>query len=887
RRQLLLTRLILAGHGGGRPTPDQAARLSLELGRLLDQVQTERLPLDRLETLAPEDYAEHWQLTLRFLTILTEAWPEILRAEGAIDPIERRNLLTAAQCEAWLSRPPPGPVIAAGSTGSIPATADLLRVVASLPGGEVVLPGLDRDMDEENWNAVADTHPQFGLKKLLERLEVERGEVADWPAPEPSGPRAHPDRRRLAALAMRPPATCHGWRESSILSGGALSGDALDGVERVDCPTPREEALVIALMMRETLEHEGRTAALVTPDRSLARRVAAELGRWGVVIDDSAGRPLGKTPPGVFLRLTARMAAEAFAPYPLLAACQHPLAAGGMEEGRFRALTRLVDMRILRGARPAPGIAGLRAVLAAREAGDGVALDGWLQRMEEMSRPFAALMEAEAAPLAGLVRAHMEFAETLAASAELPGPARLWAGEAGEAAARFAAELFEAAPALPSIDPRSYPALLEAFMESAVVRPSHGGHPRLFIWGPLEARMQQPDLLILGALNEGTWPPEPAADPWMSRPMRRQFGLASPERRIGLSAHDFAQGFCAPRVVLTRSRKVDGAPTKPSRWLLRLDAVSRATGLDPRPSRRWLDWAVEVDRAHAFDPMPRPAPRPPVGDRPRMLSVTEIETWMRDPYAIYARHILRLKALDSIDADPGSAEYGSLVHAALDAFVKRYPAVLPDDAKALLLGIGEETFAPVLALPGVWAFWWPRFERIAGWFVETERKRRASIAATHTEVGGRLELPGRFLLTAKADRIDVLKDGSLALVDYKTGIVPRPKEVAAGFSPQLPLEAAIARAGGFKGVSAGPVSELSFWHLRGNAEGGKETSAGKDPEELARAALEGLKGLIAAFDDPSTPYEARPHPAMSPRYSDYQHLARVREWSSGEGEAEE
>jgi ATP-dependent helicase/nuclease subunit B len=403
----------------------------------------------------------------------------------------------------------------------------------------------------------------------------------------------------------------------------------------------------------------------------------------------------------------------------------------------------------------------------------------------------------------------------------------------------------------------------------------------------LEARLQHADRLILGGLNEGCWPPEPAADPWMSRPMRQSFGLPLPERRIGLAAHDFAQAFAAPEVVLTRAARVEGAPTVPSRWLLRLDAVWRAAGLaTPWPAQDWLAWQEARDRPLRSVKAAPPAPKPPRAARPRELSATAIETWMRDPYAIYARKILGLDALEPIDADPGAADYGSLVHGALDAFLKTHPnGPLPAKALDDLLALGRDSFAEALARPGLWAFWWPRFERVAAWFVAHEAARRHGLLDSWSEIAGALEIAapgGPFRVTAKADRIDRLADGTLAIIDYKTGAPPSAKEVAAGFAPQLPIEALIARHGGFPGVSAADVGQLLYWRLSGSPPGGEERSAGEDARGLAERALAGLSDLIARFDDELTPYAARPHPEMAPKYSDYLHLARVKEWSNGE-----
>ncbi|CAA7618618.1 Inactivated superfamily I helicase [Magnetospirillum sp. LM-5] len=871
-RLLILTRLVLgagAARGGRPPSPDQAARLAAELGKLLDGAAIERVGFDRLGQLVPDELAAHWQVTLDFLKIVTEHWPALLG--GRLDHQTRVNRVLDAQAAHWRANPPDHPVIAAGSTGSRPATLDLLATIAGLPQGMVVLPGLDKGLDEESWAALDETHPQFMLARLLKVLGLTRKQVGELTAtPDPRAARL-----ALLSQALRPAATCEAWKDLPEFPAATLAG-----ISRLDAPSPREEAGAIALMLRETLEQDGRTAALVTPDRDLARRVAAELERWGILIDDSAGRPLALTEPGAFLRLLAEMVADHFAPHAVLACLKHPLAAGP----DFRHQVRRLDRLCLRGPRPAAGIAGLRLAV-----GGDAALVRWLDGLQAALAPFLAVMGRDQASLGELLAAHMEAAEALA------GPERLWRGEAGEALGRFAGQLAEAAAAVgtvfPAIAPASYPALFDQLLTGQVVRPRWGRHPRLSILGPMEARLQQADLMILAGLNEGTWPAIADADPWMSRPMRAKFGLPAPERRIGQAAHDFAQGFGAARVVLTRSVRVEGAPTVPSRWLMRLDAVAQAAGLSfDAESAGWLAWHDGLDHPRARAPVERPAPRPPVAARPRKLSVTEIETWMRDPYALYAKHVLGLRKLDPIDADPGAADYGSLVHKAIETFLKAHPSgPLPLDSLARLEAIGADIFAAALARPGLWAFWWPRFTAIAAWLVEHEQARRADIAATFSEVKGGIEIVapgGPFLLHARADRIDRLKDGTLAVIDYKTGQPPSAKEVAAGYAPQLSLEAAIARFGGFDGVAPAPVGQMLFWRLKGGSPGGEEKKAGDDPASLADQALDGLAALVAAFDDPATPYEARPHPDRAPRFSDTNHLARLQEWASA-GEDDE
>ncbi|MDJ0950782.1 MAG: double-strand break repair protein AddB [Alphaproteobacteria bacterium] len=896
RRLLLLARLVAAFHrtpGGGAPDMDQATWLAHDLARLLDQVQSEELSFDRLAELVPDAFAVHWQTTLRFLEILTQHWPRILDEEGVIDSVARRTALIDARAQAWRDAPPADPVIAAGSTGSVPATARLIGVVAALPQGRVVLPGLDREMDEASWQALDPAHPQFGLNQLLQRLAVAREDVAVWSA-ETDGPGPLPEtaaRARLVSEAMRPAETSDAWQDIPI--DRPVAEHAMAGVRRVDCPTPQEEAGVVAMVLREVLEETGKTGALVTLDRGLARRVAAELRRWGVDIDDSAGQPLAATPVGSFLLLTANLVVDAFTPVSLLAVGKHPLAAAGLPPAVFRARLRRLEWAVLRGPRPAPGLDGLRRALAALDErrlgtlGDRGEIDDLLDRVQAGSRDFAALVAGGPESPAAILRAHAAFAEALAASDQESGAERLWAGDAGEQAARLIAELIQAMADLPDMPARLYPGLLDALMAGVVIRPRYGRHPRLAIWGPLEARLQHADLIVLGGLNEGSWPREIEADPWMSRQMRARFGLPPSDRRTGLSAHDFVQAFCAREVVLTRSQRVEGTPTVPSRWLLRLDTVLRGidpqrVGMDGWRGESWLHWQRALDAAARTAAIAPPAPAPPVKARPRRLSVTQVETWMRDPYAIYARHVLRLEALEAIDADPGAADYGTLIHAALDRFARDYPGTLPDDARERLLAIGRAVFDLDGAHPGVQAFWWPRFVRVADWIIDEERARRGALATIASEVKGRLAVSapaGEFMLTAKADRIERRADGSLAVIDYKTGGVPTASEVRRGYAPQLPLEAAMAAAGGFEDVPAAPVAELAFWQLRGGTRAG-EIKPVASPETLAEAARAGLERLVTCFDDPTTAYRAVPDPARAPRYSDYGHLARIAEWTA-------
>lgn len=876
-RQFLLARLIVTRPDGPNDLV-RAVQLARELGVLLDQVHTEHLTFDELEDLVPEEYAAHWQLTLDFLQIVTENWPKILAENGVLDPSDRRNRLIDALASGWRHTPPPGPVIAAGSTGSIPATAELLRTISRLPQGAVVLPGLDTQMDDRSWEALDPSHPQFGMKQLLERMAVSRHEVELWPSISSST--ENPARIGLMAAALRPAETTDEWPTLPIDTDRAL-----DGLTLIEAPSPPEEAGAIALLMREALDTEARTMALVTPDRDLARRVSAELDRWGIEVDDSAGTPLDRTPPGSFLRLSAEMIADRAAPVPLLAALKHPLAAGGFVPREFRSRVRALERLVLRGPRPAPGFEGLLAALKVFGPSDDEGLATWVQGLAQMAAPLDSLMAKPSCEVNDLVRAHMAFSEALATTGDTPGCDRLWVGDAGEAGAEYVRDLLANSGPLPPMVPREYPALFETLMSARVVRPGYGRHPRVFIWGPLEARLQHADLIILGGLNEGTWPPEPPNDPWLSRPMREKFGLPSPERRIGLSAHDFAQAACARNVVLSRSEKVAGSPTVPARWLLRLKALAGDQAIRKIDrTNTWVGWHRQLDTPEKMLTASAPRPTPPVAARPRQISVTGVETWMRDPYSIYARRILRLKPLQELDADPGAADRGTFIHHALEAFIRENGAILPDDAFERLIEHGRLAFGDAMARPSVWAFWWPRFITVARWFIENEEVRRADSVPAAVEIEGRLRLDcpgGPFVLTAKADRLDRVTDGGLEIIDYKTGAAPSARILRAGYAPQLPLEAAIAAAGGFDGIPPSPVSGFSYWRLTGGDPAGEvKLYDGATAAELAAAAREGLQNLVTAFDRLETPYLSRPRPRPEfMGYGDYDHLARVKEWS--------
>jgi ATP-dependent helicase/nuclease subunit B len=934
-RRMLLAQLVLKWSAQIQPSdegvplvvngPEAALTLADDLARLMDDMTTRAVPWERLDDLVPDHLDSYWQLTLSFLKIAREQWPQILAERGAIEPAMRRDRMIMAEA-ARLSAATDGPVVAAGSTGSMPATAKLLATIATIPHGALVLPGLDTDLDEASWLTMAGNrqtdradkqptvgHPQFSMHALLARLGLDRKQVVTLGATRGRGC------EQLTSEALRPAGTTDRWPER--LNQPAFADSLANGLATltmIEAANAEEEALAIAVALRETLERTQATAALVTPDRALARRVVAALDRWNIVVDNSGGDRLADTTAGVFARLAAEAALGGLAPITLLALLKHPLFRLGRAAGAHTRAVSALERALLRGSRPRPGSNGLaHALLVFREEreklrrGESSDLHVSDPRARLPDRDLAAandLIDAVArafAPLEQLdpskpcsfrtmASRHRDLAAAL--SRDDVGNSIVFAGGDGNALALAFADIADLSDfADITIQPDDYPELLLTVVADRVVRRPGAEGARVCIYGPLEARLTSHDRVVLGGLVEGTWPPDARSDPWLSRPMRLQLGLDLPERRIGLSAHDFAQLLGGPEVILTRSAKQVGVPTVASRFLQRLSAVAGPSHWKNVVAKgeRYLVLARALDRPERVRPAGRPEPRPPRAARPSRLSVTEVEHWLRDPYTIYARHILKLVRLDAVDTPIGAADRGSAIHAAVGDFAQTYASQLPSDSLSCLLQMGRARFAPLDDYPEARAFWWPRFERIAQWLIEWETARRESATAIHAEVRGEVDIPlatRNFHLSARADRIERGDDGRYAILDYKTGQVPSDKQVRSGLSPQLTLEAAILRAGGFCDIPAGAsVAELVYVQLKGGEPAGKAAAidfADLDSDRAADKALARLTDLVIRFEDEATPYRSLILPMWKDRYGTYDDLARVKEWSQTGGAEE-
>jgi len=874
--------------------------LGRDLARLMDEIETEEADWSRLKEIAPDMVAEWWQVTLDFLEIVTTGWPQILKERNLVNPAFWRNQAIRRQAARLAAVSPADPVIAAGSTGSIPATAELIKTIAFLPKGAVILPGLDRDLDETSWEALDETetspsvfgHPQYGLKKLLRTIGALRssikhlGEVSS----------ARRQREALVAQAFRPVATTDAWSKiDRMLPDAASVSMAL-----IETPGEREEALAIAVALRTAIEKKGKTAALVTSDRNLARRVAGELKRFGLSGDDSGGGPLSESEPATLIRLLLACIFTPGDPVALLSLLKHPLTRLGQKRAEFRSRVEQFELFALRGGTGRISLGSADSFVAERlkkladqdsriseKINAAVIQDTtWLgQQLTAAAAPLHAFSLASTpVSVAEAVTATVETFENFGRD-ENCSLKQLYAREAGQSLMQFLRVLVADRSGL-EFRPQEWPEVFMALIAGETVQQQHGGHPRLYIWGALEARLQTVDTIVIGGLNEGVWPATTRNDPFMSRTMKTAVALEPPERRTGLAAHDFQMALGMEHVILSRSLRLDNTPSVPARWLQRLETVLGPENVATMRARGHIysGWAQKLDEAADVPFIGRPCPAPALSQRPRRFSVTEIETLRRDPYAIYARKILRLKPLDALIRDPSAAERGILYHAIVAAFTASGISPQAPEAYSRLLQIARAEFDRLQLPLDTEAIWWPRFLILAHELLKWEaslgkRPRLAEIAAGPTIINRTgVELSGR------ADRIDFISSHHAEIIDFKTGSTPSVKQAAKLIAPQLALEGALLIRGAF--ADCGPRTPVDLLYIRLTAKSVvKQQSilkaAGKTAAELAEEAWARLDELVSYYQNPEHGYLSRALPPVVDYEGDYDHLARVWEWSAG------
>lgn len=869
-KALQFTKLILkkASLNLDKMSLAQAYALAQNLSALMDSIYNEECDFNDIENLAGEEYAEHWQQTLELLRIITQNWPNILAQNQKIDAVQRRNMLLQAEIDYWQKAKPQRRIVIAGTTAAFPILKKLVQTVLDLPDGEVYLYGLDRYLSDADWEKIDENHPQYELKELLKYLQMSRADVKNINS-SPITPR-----EKIVAETMRPAATTAAWRDLNI---HPLAQEAFSNIKLVNCDDMRQEAEAIALIIRHTLETPEKTAVLVTMDRDLSRRVISELQKWHIAADDSAGKPLSLSPIGIYLQLICNYV-ETQTDTALISLLKHPFVNCGRSIADFNAHLRNLEHE-------------LRTAKKLKTETQDFYND-FCRRLQPLSdlyaQPYVSLEQ--------IFITHIKVAEDLADTDLKKGEQIIWKNDAGNVAAKFVSDFAGRCGQIESIKTNDYSAFLSLLLSEQSVRSRYGTHPRVKILGPIEARLTQYDVTIIGEANEGIWPKIPEADMWMSRPMKEKFKLSLPERQIGVMAADFAHLLHAPEVYITRAQKVGKYPTNKSRWWLRFETILKAIfgieehSLDFIYNQPYAYWAKNLDRLGGYHPISAPEPRPAVERRPKELSASNIEKWIRNPYEIYAKYVLALRKMAEIDQDWQANDFGTITHNVLKNFNNIYNTgdyPQPEQARKELLQMGREAFAANGIPPETMAFWWPKYEDEINWVVEQECACRERIRTLHNEVEGSMEMAGphgKFTIFAIADRIEELDNGELNIIDYKTGRKQSEKELKSGKAPQLPIEGLIAQKGGFTDIPPTAVEGLQYWGLKDESISKVEGDNTADAMDIVEQTVQ---NHINAYARKEQPYWVKPRPADVKNASDYDHLSRIKEWSAHSNSAED
>lgn len=910
-------------------SPADAIWLARALGEVIDAMDTEEKDWEALQHLDTGEHAQWWQLTADFLRIASVFWPARLAELNRSSAGRHRNAILRAEADRLANLPDTGPIIVAGSTGSIPAAADLIAAVAALPQGTVVLPGLDLAMPEEQWQAIAEdptdpssrTHSQYGLYMLLQKLGMLRDEVVQIGALDPDLEK----RAAVFSAALAPAKSTSDWNRWREDRDPGFFEEAFAAATLIESANEREEATAIAVALRLALEAPGpgrpSQAALITPDRGLARRVATELQRFGIEADDSAGTPLSATPQAGLTQLALEAILRPGDPVPIISLLKHPLARFGLSGDAFTRASKALELIALRGGRVETEIGNLEVVLDAQLLAQRddrhppawrVALpEGSVDAARDLARRIATATEPLGSALIRRDRSGRAFTDKLPLSDwagrtgrvieaicadDISDLAALWSGEAGDKLSSLFAELMESGEILDADGPQ-WIDIFAALVAGESIKPRSMRHPRIFIFGALEARLQSVDTVVIGGLNEGLWPGQTANNPFLSRSMKTAIGLEPPERRIGQLAHDFEMANGTRQIFYTRALRQGSTPAVASRWLQRLLALGGENFAEQlrRRGETYRHWAGLMDESIDQETAKRPAPKPPADLQPKSYSFSEVGRLRRDPYAIYARRILKLDPLDPFNRDPNAADRGTLYHRIIERYSRE--GHIPGTPASLeaMQRILDECFDAENLPVHVDVIWRPRFAAVARAFIDWEKERQPSIRRSFFEARAGQEIAEAGIrLTGVADRIDIKTGGQADIIDYKTGLAPSVNQARALLDPQLALEAAAMMRGAFRETGSPTPDNLIYVRLRPgerffadqvNNEHSSRSSKRppKSAIELATESIDQLAKFVRSLRDGENGFASRLVPEEQQSYGgEYDHLARVSEWSTAE-----
>ncbi len=863
----------------------ESIRMARLLAATIDELNAEKIAFRDFPTLHNDhDLAKHWQNAYGDLLTIWPKYLKVLEERKLQDTSNRRNQLLGRFANKISSGMITARIFAVGISTSAPAITAVLRAVALQTRNAVILPSIDLMMSKIDWNNLLpddsdderltsairhEAHPQFHLKLLLDRMGFQRSEISQLAI---NSKASHSSIQDIFCVPQ----------QSAIWMQLPKARKKMPNLRQLIAEDSAEEAVAIAILVRKALETKGCRIAIVTPDRELALRVSTQLKRWGIDANDTAGSALLKTANGTLFKAVILAIADGFAPNRLLAILQHPLIHNG--EGRLDWLKKIRQLDlVLRGPIMGRGLSaiGMHIDIAIaderRKNKDKLAeLKNWWDHVVAQLTPLERAGDDGLAilfPLISQILSDMTHGQ-------------IWIGANGRQLSSVIENISNTQIAnLANQNAASLASLLDALFEGQIVRPAYGGHPRVAIYGLLEARLQQADVIICAGLNEGSWPQLAQPDPWLAPHLRRQLNLSGMDRNIGLAAHDLASFMGADEMIISRAKRDRDGPTVTSRFLLRLQAY---LGDQLCEETEALHLARKIDVGESEPLAERPVPKPSKEQRDIKLSVTDFDKLKSDPFAIYARKILLLEPLDPIDAEPTAAWRGTVIHDLLEQWSKQDncdPTKLVPRAEAYLR---NPAFHPMLG-----TLWQPRIIKALQWVAdETDQLlkdfgRKPAL----TEAKANMQLVG-ISISGRVDRIDRNANNEFAIIDYKSGGVPKKKQIFFGFALQLGLLGLMLRDGHFKDsagqVVAGDAKSFEYWTMQkrsGTSLFGNivkaTVDAPKDGKILTNDFVEFARShAVAAIERwilGDEAYTAKLHPEY-PNYQDYDHLMRLAEW---------
>jgi len=840
-RLFLLTRLCQA-KPNLKETP-KAFQVALSLAELLDLSYQYQVDFSHLSDLVTgENFAQHWQETIEFLDIIHTAWPQILKEKNLIDRQDKLQRIILEKAKSIQNSD--DYVIIAGLTADLPSVAELMKKIKIK--GDIFLDGVDKNYILSD-NNPEENHPQYLIVKTLKKLEISPNEVVFKTKPT--------DTEEFIEQSFR----------SDIWQKSTIEQKCLDNIKYIMANTAEQEALTIALLLRQSLQTKDKTASFVTTDRTLARRVIAQMKRWQIHLDDSAGIPFKHTPTGSFLLQILNLAENFEDKTQMLALFKHPLFANAQEPTKMRMDIKNAEKN------------------ARREHTD------FSFQFSDKAKDFFDLFKTDQlVNTKELLIKHLSLAEEFAQTDNQSGGEILWQSPFGKQLYQMLQDILKDIEILPTISTHQYANFFNTLIAFQQARQPYGYHQRLKVLGPIEARFTHTDLCIIGGLNEQVFPPLADTGPWLNRPMRKQLGLPNAEARITTLAHDFMHVMGAKEIILTRSVKNGGAPTVPSRFLQRLQMTAQINDLQiPTFVAHLADLVDTPDEKQAIV---RPCPCPKAETRPTKLSVTNVELLKRNPYAIYAKYILSLYPLDDWDKPAKGAQYGQALHETMAELIN---LSAKDFNEKEALTIFRQALKKNLLPKSDCIFYESQFKSCVLPFVlKQQEELKKQRIPSYTEIKGECSFNINnkpFTLTARVDRIDLSDQNTAKVIDYKTGSPPAFSEVVKGISPQLTLEAWMILQNAFPNIKADKIEDMEYWHMSKNPciKGYQKSKNKIDLDVLLNKTELGLKKMLKTYADGKTPYEVEPIASIAPKYDNYALLSRKKEWAhEDEGESD-